>query len=314
MIINMTVLTKVKILSSFLLVILLGGILCACGSPAPEVTNEEELSTYQMEIDLLGAKHEASVDSLGKLEAKINLSSADDEVSLSLNEGTILLDKDEKPLQTIHVAVDPSPPPPPEYAHIIGTVYDLTPQGATFNPPLKFTISYDPAELPQGLRESDVYIACYEDSKWGKVPYKQVDTEKHRVTTQVSHFARYSILAPRELPKPQPKPSPQPGITSISLEQALSSGKPTLAEFGSNTCMPCKQMKPILEELAIEYEDKLNVVIVEVYEHRDLASQYQIMAIPTQIFFDSSGKETTRHIGFWSKEEIITRLKEVGIE
>ena len=307
--INMTVLTKVKIWSSFLLVILLGGMLCACGSPAPEVTNEEELSTYQLEIDLLGAKHEASVDSQGKLKAKINLSSADDEVSLSLNEGTMLLDKDEKPLQTIHVAVDPSPPPPPEDAYIVGAVYDLTPQGATFNPPLKFTISYDPAELPQGLRESDVYIASYEDTKWSKVPYKQVDTEKHTITTQIGYSTRYAVLAPRELPKPQTKPSPQPDLTSIPLEQALSSGKPTLAEFGSNTCIPCKQMKPILEELAIEYEDKLNVVIVEVYEHRDLANQYQIMAIPTQIFFDSSGKETTRHMGFWPKEEIITQLK-----
>ena len=103
-------------------------------------------------------------------------------------------------------------------------------------------------------------------------------------------------------------------LTSVPLGQALSSGKPTLAEFGSNTCIPCKQMKPILEELAVEYIDKLNVVIVEVYEHMDLARQYQIMAIPTQIFFDSSGEEVTRHMGFWPKEEIIAQLKKMGIE
>jgi len=73
-------------------------------------------------------------------------------------------------------------------------------------------------------------------------------------------------------------------------------------------------MKPILEELAIEYEDKLNVVIVEVYEHMDLAREYQIMAIPTQIFFDSGGKEVTRHMGFWPKEEIIAQLNKMVIE
>jgi len=212
------------------------------------------------------------------------------------------------------VAIDPSPPPPPEDAYIIGAVYDFAPGGATFNPPLKLTISYDPGELPEGVRESEVYIACYQDSKWDKVPYKQVEAEKHRVTTQIGLSAKYAVLAPREPPKPQPKPSPQPDLTSISLEQALSSGKPTLTEFGSDTCVPCKQMKPILEELAVEYKDSLNIVIIEIYEHRDLANQYQIMAIPTQIFFDSSGQEIARHIGFWPKEEIIAQLKEMGLE
>ena len=105
-----------------------------------------------------------------------------------------------------------------------------------------------------------------------------------------------------------------PDPSSIPLTQVLGNGKPTLAEFGSSTCIPCKEMKPILEELAKEYEEKLNVVIVEVYEQLDLAREYQIMAIPTQIFFDSSGKEITRHMGFWSKEEIIAQLKKMGID
>ena len=105
-----------------------------------------------------------------------------------------------------------------------------------------------------------------------------------------------------------------PDLASISLEWALSSGKPTLAEFGRGICIPCKAMKPVLEDLAVEYEDRLNVVIVEVDEYRDLSYQYGIMAIPTQVFFDSEGSEIARHIGFWSKEEIIVQLKKMGIE
>ncbi len=114
----------------------------------------------------------------------------------------------------------------------------------------------------------------------------------------------------------------EPGVTqstgidlaSISLPKALSSGKPTLAEFGSSTCIPCKQMKPILEKLAVEYQDRLNVVIVEVYEQEALTQMYGIMAIPTQIVFDSSGKEITRHMGLWPTEEIIAQLKKMGME
>jgi len=142
--------------------------------------------------------------------------------------------------------------------------------------------------------------------------YKRVDTDNHRVTGQVNYFARYAVLIPRE--QSSPIPAPQPDLASIPLEQALSSGKPTLAEFGRGICIPCKEMKPILEALAAEYKDRLNVVIIEIDEHQDLTNQYRIMAIPTQIFFDGSGKEVTRHIGFWSKEEIHVQLKEMGIE
>jgi len=103
-------------------------------------------------------------------------------------------------------------------------------------------------------------------------------------------------------------------LASVPLTQVLGNGKPTLAEFGSSTCVPCKQMKPILEELAVEYQGKLNVVIVEVYEQRELTQQYGIMAIPTQIVFDSSGKEVTKHIGLWPKEEIVAQLKKMGVD
>ncbi|MFC2001076.1 FKBP-type peptidyl-prolyl cis-trans isomerase [Chloroflexota bacterium] len=100
-------------------------------------------------------------------------------------------------------------------------------------------------------------------------------------------------------------------LTSTPLSQALSSSKPTVAEFGRGTCIPCKQMKPILEELAKEYEGKVNVLIISVDEHRDLTKQYGIMAIPTQIFFDSEGQEVTRHMGFFAKEDIITQLQKM---
>ena len=102
--------------------------------------------------------------------------------------------------------------------------------------------------------------------------------------------------------------------SDISLEQALSSGRPTLAEFGRGTCVPCREMKPILEELAAEFKGKLNVVIVEIDDHMDQTREHGIMAIPTQIFFDSSGQEITRHMGFYAKEDIIAQLKKMGIE
>jgi thioredoxin 1 len=122
-----------------------------------------------------------------------------------------------------------------------------------------------------------------------------------------------SLCLPLALSCQQATPPSAPDLASIPLEQALSSGLPTLAEFGWRTCIPCKEMKPILEELAVEYQGKLNVVIVEVYEHEDQTRQYEIMVIPTQIVFDSKGNEVIRHIGLWPKEDIITQLKKMGV-
>jgi len=112
----------------------------------------------------------------------------------------------------------------------------------------------------------------------------------------------------------QSTPASPSGLTSITLKEALSNGKPTVAEFGRGTCIPCQQMKPILENLAAEYKDKLNVPIVNVDEYRALTNYYQIMAIPTQICFDSSGKEVLRHVGYWPKDKIITELSKLGLK
>ena len=106
--------------------------------------------------------------------------------------------------------------------------------------------------------------------------------------------------------------SSPPGISN-PLEPALASGKPTIAEFGRGTCIPCKEMKPILQELASEYGDKLNVLIIDIDDYRALTNQYGIMVIPTQIVFDSSGNKIMSHIGLWPKEEIIAQLKDMGI-
>jgi thioredoxin 1 len=102
-------------------------------------------------------------------------------------------------------------------------------------------------------------------------------------------------------------------LASIPLERVLGNGKPTLAEFGWRKCIPCKEMRPILEQLDVEYKGKLNVVIVEIPFHEDLTEKYGIKYMPTQIFFDSSGKEIARNVGLLPKAQIITRLEQMGV-
>jgi len=193
---------------------------CTASPTTPPLANGGELATYQMELDLLGVKHEASVDSHGRLKESVQVTSADGTIGLSIDSDTILLDKDGKPLQLIQVAIDQTLPLPPEGAYIAGAVYVLRPQGATFNPPLRLTLSYDPDDLPQGIKEDDLYIACYEGTEWDIVRYKQVDTERHKIATRIDHFARYAVLALKAHPTSDTSSIPADRVEIVYFHRA----------------------------------------------------------------------------------------------
>lgn len=73
-------------------------------------------------------------------------------------------------------------------------------------------------------------------------------------------------------------------------------------------------MAPILEELKKEYAGILDVEFVDVWKNPKAGQKYGIRGIPTQIFYDASGKELDRHMGYISKEQILQSFKKLGIE
>ena len=105
-----------------------------------------------------------------------------------------------------------------------------------------------------------------------------------------------------------------PSASATVISSALASGKPTVLDLGARTCIPCKKMAPILEELATEYQGKASVLFVDVREDQSAARKFGIQMIPTQIFFDAKGKEVKRHIGEMNKAEIIKELKAAGLK
>ncbi|NWF54469.1 MAG: thioredoxin fold domain-containing protein [Syntrophaceae bacterium] len=100
--------------------------------------------------------------------------------------------------------------------------------------------------------------------------------------------------------------------TKEEFNQAMNSGKPVLVDFGANSCMPCRQLRPILKEIEKEFADQARILVVDVYKYQDLARQNRVQLIPTLIFFDKTGKEVFRHVGAWDKESIVGKLKEAG--
>ncbi|MEZ0328755.1 MAG: thioredoxin family protein [Dissulfuribacterales bacterium] len=96
------------------------------------------------------------------------------------------------------------------------------------------------------------------------------------------------------------------------LSMARTKGIPAMLEVGSVQCIPCKQMKPILDKLEKQYKDRLQVIFVDIGkdEEKKVATMYGVFVIPTQIFLDKNGKEVARHVGFYPYEEIQKVLKQ----
>jgi len=105
-----------------------------------------------------------------------------------------------------------------------------------------------------------------------------------------------------------------PALDPAGLTQILKSGKWTVVEFGGPTCIPCKKMQPILADLQQQFGDRAQIRNFYVTEHPKEAKAHKVMAMPTQVVFDPSGKEVTRHIGLWEKADFLAALAKVGLK
>ncbi len=105
-----------------------------------------------------------------------------------------------------------------------------------------------------------------------------------------------------------------PSASDTTVRQALASGKPAVIDLGARTCIPCKKMAPILESLAGEYRGRATVLFIDVRQDQAAAEKFRIQMIPTQIFYNSQGKEVKRHIGFMEKADILKELKAAGLK
>ena len=95
---------------------------------------------------------------------------------------------------------------------------------------------------------------------------------------------------------------------------ALKEGIPILLEFHSEACESCKDRAPLLKRITKELKGHVQVLAVDMADNPDLGQAYGIQELPTQIFFDAKGKPAFWHAGPMSRQEIIAKWKELGID
>ena len=119
-------------------------------------------------------------------------------VQLTINKDTKALDKGGDPLLVIIIVEMKEPPTPPPNASVIGLVYDLWPDGVTFEPAITLTFIYDPALIPAGVAEENLVIAVWDKlaGAWVNLPGPfTIDTENNTISAGVSSFTAFTVIA-----------------------------------------------------------------------------------------------------------------------
>ncbi len=105
---------------------------------------------------------------------------------------------------------------------------------------------------------------------------------------------------------------PLPETAEAPANPETREGIPRLLDLGAGKCVPCRMMKPILDELMSEHAHQFDTVFIDVWLDPAQGRLYGVRVIPTQIFFDEQGEELWRHEGFMSKEDIFKAWQHLG--
>ncbi len=137
-----------------------------------------------------------SVNSSGKFTEEVTGKSEDGKVKITIPKNTVGKNQNGQPLHTITIKEKKSPPDPPTDTNIIGLVYDLEPDGSTFDPPIYVTLSYKQSQIPDGVAEENMVLAIWDKTKgeWEILPCT-VNPTSNTITADVAHFCEFTIIA-----------------------------------------------------------------------------------------------------------------------
>ena len=100
-------------------------------------------------------------------------------------------------------------------------------------------------------------------------------------------------------------------MPKLSFNDIINDDKPVLIDFSAEWCGPCQMLKPILEDVKNKVGDSAKIIKIDVDKNPAIASQFQIMGVPTLMVF-KNGKSEWRQSGVLPADHIVSVLKQYG--
>ncbi len=216
-------------------------------------------SAPDIESNLFGEEADFSINTDGEIQETIEATSEDGNLTIVIEEGTIALDEDGEPLDTLEITVDETPPDPPEDAHIIGISYNFGPAGATFDPGITMTYTLDLDDLPEGVDPADLVIAYWDGDEWVELD-SDVDVENSTIIieAEVKHFTTFAVIA---MPPP-----PTPVLAPAAFASSSLSISPLEVDIGQTVTISLLVANTGEEEGSYTVTLKLNGAVEETRE------------------------------------------------
>jgi thioredoxin len=100
-------------------------------------------------------------------------------------------------------------------------------------------------------------------------------------------------------------------FTDENVKDIIASGKPVVIDFWATWCGPCRAMAPVIDQLAQEYEGRVEIGKYNVDEEGELSNDYRIMSLPTILFFKDGKKTDIRLVGSQSIDNLRARVEQL---
>ena len=140
--------------------------------------------------------HQWAMAEDGTLMEKVEASSLTSDVTIDILQGTKVTAEGGEPPAPITVTSMDEPPSPPEN-YSVAKAYEFNPSGIAFDQPAHITIGYSANEIPEGIDESQLSIATFNEDtlRWDPIE-SEIDAEANTITFPVTHFSVYALLTP----------------------------------------------------------------------------------------------------------------------
>jgi hypothetical protein len=156
------------------------------GSQTTQTTSTATGTT--IDTNIMGQAGSFSINSANVLNQTSEFSSADGNFKIIMQADTVV----NIPGQTLTASVETSPPASPATAELI-SAYKIEPSGTTFDPSITLSVKYDEASLPQGITDSKLYIAYWNNTEWVTIS-STVNIQDNHINAKTTHFTIFGLF------------------------------------------------------------------------------------------------------------------------